>query len=110
MTKRTSLLAIAGLMSGIWLAGSFAPLPLAWAQPTKTEIKQKGKQKSQKGQENWQSMTPEEQQAAKEKGQAASQESQEKWQSMTPEEQQAAKQKAKGGTQKARKKYQSLPQ
>ena len=110
MKRRSSLLAIVGLVSGIWLTGSFVPLPVASAQTTKTEVKQKGKKKSQEAQENWQSMTPEEQQAAKEKGQAASQKKQQEWQSMTPEEQQAAKAKAKKGAQKGRQKWQSLPE
>jgi hypothetical protein len=110
MTKRASLLAVAGLVSGIWLAGSFISLPLAVAQPTQTEVKEKAKQRAKKGQERWQSMTPQQQQAAKERGEEAVDKGQEKWQSMTPEEQQAAKEKGKSAVKKAQKKWQSLPQ
>jgi Ethanolamine utilization protein EutJ (predicted chaperonin) len=108
--KRWSVLTVAGLASGIWLAGNFIALPLASAQPTQTEIKERTKQKAKKGQERWQSMTPEQQEAAKEKGEVAVDKSQEKWQSMTPEQQQAAKEKGKSGAKKAQKKWQSLPQ
>lgn len=110
ITRRLSLLAVAGLVSGIWLAGSFFSLPMAVAEPTQTEIKDKAKQRAQKGQDRWQSMTPEQQQSAKEKGETAVDKGQEKWQSMTPEAQDAAKQKGKTGAQKAQKKWQSLPQ
>ena len=110
MIRRSSLLAVAGLVSGIWLAGSFMSLPMASAQPTQTEIKEKAKQKAKKGQDRWQSMTPEQQQAAKEKGETAVDKGQDKWQSMTPEAQDAAKDKGKTTAKKAQKKWQSLPQ
>ena len=110
MIRRSSLLAVAGLVGGIWLAGSFTSLPLASAQPTQTEIKNKARQGAKKGQERWQSMTPEQQEAAKEKGEAAVDKGQDKWQSMTPDAQDAAKEKGQSAAQKAQKKWQSLPQ
>jgi hypothetical protein len=110
MTRRSSLLAIAGLVSGIWLAGSVISVPPASAQPTQTEIKQKTKKKAAKSREEWQAMTPEEQQAAKEAAKEKANKSREEWQAMTPEEQQAAKHKAKKGAAKTREKWQALPQ
>ncbi len=110
MSRRSSLLVIAGLVSGIWLAGSFAPLPVAASQRTKTEVKQEAREKGEQGQDKWQSMTPEEQQQAKEKGKAGAEKKQEQWQSLTPEQQQAAKEKGQKGAQKTKKKWQSLPE
>jgi hypothetical protein len=110
MTRRSSLLAIAGLVSGIWLVDSFSSVPLASAQPTQTEIKKKAKKKAGQSREEWQSMTPEEQKAAKGEAKQEAAEKREEWQSMTPEEQKAAKGKAKKRGGKTREQWQSLPQ
>ena len=110
MTERSSLLAIAGLVGGMWLAGSLLSASAASAQTTQTELKDKAKHGVRQGQDKWQSTTPEDQQKAKATGQAEVQKGQDKWQSATPEAQQQAKDKGVSGAQKGKKKWQSLPQ
>jgi hypothetical protein len=110
MTRRSSLLAIAAIVSGIWLADGFSSVPLASAQPTQTEIKKGAKKKGAQSREEWQSMTPEEQKEAKGQAKQKGAEKREEWQSMTPEEQKEAKGQAKKRAGKTREQWQSLPQ
>ena len=59
LTRRSSLLARAGLVSGFLVAGQFS---LPWqvsAQPTQTEIKQRARQGAQKAVATWDSLSPE---------------------------------------------------
>jgi len=110
MTKRSSHRAIAGLVSGaMLLAGSLLSCSPASAQPTQTEVKDKAKQDAVRGQEKWQSMTPEDQQKAKAKGQADVQHGKATWKAATPEAQQQMKEKGADDVQKGRKEWQSLP-
>jgi hypothetical protein len=109
MTKRSSLGAIAGLVSGMWLAGSLLSVPPASAQSTQTEVKSRVKQGALQGKGKWQSATPEQQESAKATGKADIQESQAKWQSATPEAQQQAKDKGVSKAQEGKKKWQSMP-
>jgi hypothetical protein len=92
------------------IGGVLAISRLDAAGPTKSGVKKGSQEAVQQGQEQWQGMTPEQQQQAKERGKEGAQAADEKWQSMTPEQQQQAKEKGKTGAQKARKNWQQLPQ
>jgi hypothetical protein len=109
-TRRSSLLALAGLVSGILVTGE---LSLPWqvsAQPTQTEIKQKARQGAQKAVTKWDSLSPEQQQQLQNKWKMTTEQAQAKWNSMPPEQQQQAMAQGKSAAQKAQKKWQSLPQ
>jgi hypothetical protein len=111
MTRRLSLIALAGLVSGFLVTGSFSlPRPVSAAQHTQTEIKQKGKETAKKGQAKWESLSPEQQQQLQDKWHVTADQAQEKWDSMSPEQQQQAKAKGKTAAQKTRQKWQTLPQ
>jgi hypothetical protein len=110
MTRRSSLLALAGLVSGMLVTGGFSLPRQVSAQPTQTEIKQKAKQGGQKAAAKWDSLSPEQQQQLQDKWKMTADQAQAKWDSMTPEQQQQAAARGKSAAQKAQKKWQSLPQ
>ena len=110
MTRRASLLALAGLMSGILVTGDFSLPGQVSAQPTQTEMKQKARQGAQKTVAQWDSLSPEQQQQLQEKWQMTAEQAEAKWNSMTPAQQQRAVARGKSPAQKAQKKWQSLPQ
>jgi hypothetical protein len=110
MTRRSSRIALAGLLSGLLVTGGLGLPQLVSAQPTQTEIKQKAGTAAQKAATKWDSLTPEQQQQLQEKLKLNAEQAQAKWNSMTPEQQQQAKARGKAAGQKARQKWQSLPQ
>jgi hypothetical protein len=110
MTRRSSLMALAGLLSGFLVAGGLGLIQLVSAQPTQTEIKQKGGAAAQKAATKWDSLTPEQQQQLQEKWKLNAEQAQAKWNAMTPEQQQQVAARGKAAAQKARQKWQSLPQ
>jgi hypothetical protein len=110
MTRRSLLIALAGVVSGFLVTGNLVMPRLASAQPTQTEIKQKSGAAAKKAATKWDSLTPEQQQQLQEKWKLNAEQAQAKWNSMTPEQQQQAQAKGKSAAQKARQKWQSLPQ
>jgi hypothetical protein len=110
MTRRSSLLALAGLVSGILVTGEFNLPQQVSAQPTQTEIKQKARQGAQKSVAKWDSLSPEQQQQLQDKWKITAEQAQAKWNSMPPEQQQQAMAKGMSAAQKAQKKWQSLPE
>ena len=107
---RSSLFALAGLVSGILVAGQLSLPRQASAQPTQTEIKQRARQGAQKAVARWDSLSPEQQEQLQDKWKMTAEQAQAKWNSMPPEQQQQAMAKGKSAAQKAQKKWQSLPQ
>ena len=104
MTRRASLITMAGLIGGFLAAGT------ASAQgPTQSGIKSKARGAMEQGKVKWESLTPEQQEAMKARAKGDVQKAQEQWQSMTPEQQQEVIAAGKATGQRARKKYQSLP-
>jgi acyl-CoA reductase-like NAD-dependent aldehyde dehydrogenase len=110
MTRRTSLVTLAGLVSGFLVSGSPSVIRSVSAQPTQTEIKERGKQAAKQAQVKWESLTPEQQQKLEERWHADAQKAKEKWDSMTPEQQQQAIAQGKAAAQRVRKKWQQLPE
>ena len=110
MTRRSSLFALAGLVSGILVTGDFSLPQQVSAQPTQTEIQQKAKQRRQKAVAKWESLSPEQQQQLQDKWKMTADQAQAKWNSLTPEQQQQAAARGKSAAQKAQKRWQSLPQ
>jgi hypothetical protein len=110
MTRRSSLLALAGLVSGLLVTGDFSLPRQVSAQPTQTEIKQKARQGAEKAVAKWDSLSPEQQQQLEDKWKMTAEQAQAKWNSMTPEQQQQAIGRGKTAAQKVQKKWQSLPQ
>ena len=106
MTRRSSLLALAGLVSGILVTGDFSMPRQGSAQPTQTEIKQKAKQGGQKAVTKWDSLSPEQQQQLQDKWKMTAEQAQAKWNSMPPEQQQQAVSRGRSAAQKAQKKWQ----
>jgi hypothetical protein len=109
MTRRSSLLALAELVSGVLVTGELSLPRQVSAQPTQTEIKQKARQGAQKAVTKWDSLSPEQQQL-QDNWKMTAEQAQAKWNSMPPEQQQQAMAKGKSAAQKAQKKWQSLPQ
>jgi hypothetical protein len=97
LTRRSSLLALAGLAGGILVAGALCPPRQVSAQPTRTEIKQKAVAK-------WDSLSPEQQQLLQDQWKMTAEQAQAKWDSMPPEQQQQAMARVKSAAQKAQKK------
>ncbi len=110
LTRRSSLLTLAGLVSGFLVTGQFSLPRQVSAQPTQTEIKQKGRQGAQKAVVKWDSLSPEQQQQLQDRWKMTAEQAQAKWNSMPPEQQQQAMAKGKSAAQRAQKKWQSLPQ
>jgi predicted Fe-S protein YdhL (DUF1289 family) len=110
ITRRSALLAVAGLVSSILVTGDFGQPRQVSAQPTQTESKQKARQRTQQAVAKWDSLSPEQQQQLEDKWKMTAEQAQAKWNSMTPEQQQQAMAKGKSAAQKAQKKWQSLPQ
>ena len=110
MTKRCFLFAVAGLTGAILVTAELSLPQQVLAQPSQTEVKQKARQGEQKAMENWDSLSPEQQQQLENRWKMTAEQAQAKWNSMTPEQQQQARARAKSGAQKAQKKWQSLPQ
>ena len=112
MTRRRSLVTLAGLASGFLVSAGLGLPGSVSAQsgsPTKSGVKAKSKAAAKKGQMKWESLTPEQQEQAKTKLQAGAEKANEKWNSLTPEQQQEMIGKGQAGAQRARKKWQSLP-
>jgi hypothetical protein len=110
MTRCSSFFTLAGLVSGILVAGAFSLPGQVSAQPTETEMKQKARKDVQKTVAQWDSLSPEQQQQLQEKWKMTPEQAQEKWNSMSPGQQQRAVARGKSTAQKAQKKSQSLPQ
>jgi hypothetical protein len=110
MTRRSSLLALAGLVSGMLATGELSLPRQVSAQPTQTEIKQKARQGAEKAVAKWDSLSPEQQQQLQDRWRMTAEQAQAKWNSMPPEQQQQAMAKGKSAAQKAQQKWQSLPQ
>ena len=112
MTRRASLIALAGLASGFLVSGSLGLPGSVAAQsesPTKTGIKAKTKAAMKKGQVKWESLTPEEKEQVKAKLNTTVEQAQAKWESLPPERQEQLYLKGQATSQAARKKWQSLP-
>ena len=110
MTRRTSLVALAGLASGFLVSEILAGSVSAQGDTTtKTRVKEKAKATMKKGQVKWESLTPEQQAHAKETLKADAEQAKAKWESLTPERQQELVGKGAATVQRGRKKYQSLP-
>jgi hypothetical protein len=101
MTRRSSLLALAGLVSRLLVTGDFSLPRQVSAQPTQTEIKQKARQGAEKAVAKWDSLSPEQQQQLESKWKTAAEQAQAKWNSMTPEQQQQAVARGKSAAQRA---------
>jgi hypothetical protein len=110
ITRRSSLLALAGLASGMLITGTFGLPGQAAAQRTQTEMKQKAKEGAQKAATKWDSLSPEQQQQIQDQWKVTADQAQAKWNAMPPEQQQQAISRAKSAAQKAQKKWQSIPQ
>jgi hypothetical protein len=90
MTRRSSLLALAGLVSGILATGTLSLTRQVSGQPTQTEIKQKIRQGAQKAVAKWDSLRPEQQQQLQDRWKMTVEQAQAKWNWMPPEQQQQA--------------------
>jgi hypothetical protein len=110
MTRRSSLLALAGLVSGLLVAGDLSLPRQVSAQPTQTEIKQKARQGAEQAVAKWDSLSPEQQQQLENKWKMTVEQAHAKWNAMTPEQQQQAIARGKTAAQKSQKKWQSLPE
>ncbi|OGL15282.1 MAG: hypothetical protein A3F92_14355 [Candidatus Rokubacteria bacterium RIFCSPLOWO2_12_FULL_71_22] len=109
MTRRASLITLAGLVGGFVAGGSLGAGSVSAQSPTQTEIKAKGRAAVEKGQVKWESLTPEQQEAMKTRAKGDMQKAQAQWQSMTPEQQQEMLSAGKAAAQRGRKKWQALP-
>jgi hypothetical protein len=110
MTRLSSLLALAGLVSGLLVTGDLSLPRQVSAQPTQTELQQKARQGAEKAVAKWDSLSPEQQQQLEDKWKMTAEQAQTKWNSMTPKQQQRAIARGKTAAQKAQKKGQSLPE
>jgi hypothetical protein len=88
MTRRSSLLALAGLASEILFAGGPSLPRQVFAQPTQTELKQKARQGSQKAVARWDSLSPEQRQLLQDQWKMTAEQAQAKWDSIPPEQRQ----------------------
>ncbi len=115
MSRRMSLVFVAGVVStvlvlgGLGLAGSALAQPQTKQQPTQTEIKAKGKAAAKKAHIKYESLTPEQQEHVKATLKADAAKAQAKWDAMTPDQQQKFIAKAKAEGKKVAEKWQSLP-
>ena len=105
MTRRASLITLAGMLAGVATIG----IGSVSAQATKSGIETKAKEAASKAQIDWQSLPADQQQKLKEQWKMDADKAQQKWNSMTPEQQDAEKQKVAATADKAQKKWQSLP-
>jgi hypothetical protein len=88
MTRRSSLLALAGLASDILFAGGLSLPRQVSAQPTQTELKQKARQGAQKAVAKWDSLSPEQRQLLQDQWKMTAEQAQAKWDSIPPEQRQ----------------------
>jgi hypothetical protein len=105
MTRRASLIALAGIVAGVASIG----IGSVSAQATKSGIEAKAKEGATKARMDWQSLPAEQQQKLREEWKMDAEKAQQKWNALTPEQQDAEKQKVAAVADKAQKKWQSLP-
>lgn len=109
MTRRSSLITLAGLVSGLLFAGGLSvPGPVS-AQKTQTEMKEKAKGSAAKAAATWESLTPEQQKKLMDQWNVTADQAKVKWAAMTPEQQQQAIATGQAGVDKAKKKWQATP-
>jgi hypothetical protein len=105
MTRRESLIAMAGVLVG----GVTIGVGSVSAQATKSGVETRAKDAGKRTQAEWQSLSAEEQQKLREQWQMDAEKAQQKWNALTPEQQEAERQKVASAAGKAQKKWQSLP-